>query len=79
MVRKGIRVPREHDRVTTQGRNGVFAVVDVDNGSKTVALQTVTGDGPVLQSVPWTSLQYMDQEDVNQAAARIVRKATEDK
>jgi hypothetical protein len=65
MARKGIRVPREHDRVTTQGRNGVFAVVDVDNKSKTVALQTVTGNGPLLQSVPWTTLQYMDREDVN--------------
>jgi len=72
-----IRVPRKHDRVTTLVHHGVFAVVAVDNESKTVALQTVTGDGPVLQGVPWTTLQYMDEEDVSQAAARIVREATE--
>jgi hypothetical protein len=40
--------------------------VDVDNKSKTAALQTVTGDGPILQDFPWTTLQYMDKEDVNQ-------------
>jgi hypothetical protein len=57
-----IRVPRKHDRVTTLEHHGVFAVVDVDDKSKTAALQTVTGDGPVLQSVPWTTLQYMDEE-----------------
>ena len=74
---KKIRVPRKHDRVTTLGHHGVFAVVDVDNKSKTAALQTVTGDGPVLQDIPWTTLQYMDKEDVNQAAARIVRETTE--
>lgn len=72
-----IRAPRKHDRVTTLGHHGVFAVVAVDNESKTVALQTVTGDGPVLQGVPWTTLQYMDEEDTSQAAARIVREATE--
>jgi hypothetical protein len=73
-----LRIPREHDRVTAQGHNGVLAVVDVDKKSKTADLQFVTGDGPVLQGVPWTALQYMDEEDVNQAAARIVTKAVPD-
>jgi hypothetical protein len=76
MEHKKVRVPRKHDRVTTLGHNGVFAVVDVDDKSKTAALQTVTGDGPVLQDVPWTTLQYMDEEDANQAAARVVSEAT---
>ena len=73
-----LRIPRKHDRVTAQGHNGVLAVVDVDKESKTADLQFVTGDGPVMQGVPWTALQYMDEEDVNQAAARIVPEATKD-
>ena len=67
MTHKGVRIPRKHDRVTTLGHDGVFAVVDVDNQSKTAALQTVTGNGPVLQDVPWAALQYMDEEDANQS------------
>ena len=73
---KKIRVPRKHDRVTTQEHHGVFTVVDIDDKSKTVALQTVTGDGPVLSGIPWTTLQYMDDEDVAQAA-RVVKESTE--
>jgi hypothetical protein len=72
-----LRIPRKHDRVTALGRNGVFAVVDVDKKSKTADLQFVTGDGPVVQGVPWTALHYMDEEDVNQAAARTVKETTE--
>jgi hypothetical protein len=63
MADQHVRVPRKHDRVTTQGRDGVFTVVDVQPDLKTVDLQTVTGDGPVLTGVPWTSLSYMDKED----------------
>ena len=77
MGNEQIRVPRKHDRVTTLGHHGVFAVVDVDNESKTAALQTVTGDGPVIPGVPWTALRYMDEEDISQAAARAVREATD--
>jgi hypothetical protein len=71
-----LRIPRKHDRVTARGHNGVLAVVDVDKKSKTADLQFVTGNGPIVQAVPWTALQYMDEEDVNQAAARIVRETT---
>jgi hypothetical protein len=46
-----------------------LAVVGVDKKSKTADLQFVTGNGPVVQGVPWTALQYMDEEDANQAAA----------
>jgi len=74
---ENIRVPRKHDRVTTLEQHGVFVVVDVDMNAKTAALQTVTGDGPVLQDVPWTTLQYMDEEDVNQAATQIVKETAE--
>jgi hypothetical protein len=77
MAYENVRVPKKHDRVSAQGHNGVFAVVDVDKKSKSTDLQLVTGDGPVLRGVPWSTLRYMDEEDVNQAAARIVRETTE--
>ncbi len=67
-----LRVPRPHDRVITQGQNGVFTIVEVDEKAKTATLQTVTGDGPVIPNVPWASLGYMDAEDEKQAAARII-------
>jgi hypothetical protein len=73
-----LRIPRKHDRVTAQGHNEVLTVLDVDEESKTADLQFVTGDGPVVQGVPWTALQYMVEEDVNQAAARIIPEATKD-
>ena len=71
------RVPRKHDRVTALGQNGVLVVVDVDKKSKSADLQFVTGDGPVVEGVPWTDLRYMDEEDVNQADVRSVRGNTE--
>jgi len=77
MGHKKLRIPRKHDRVTTKEHHGVFTVVNVDDKSKVVALQTVTGDGPVLSGVPWTSLTYMGEEDANQAAVRIVRDSTD--
>ncbi len=71
------RIPRKHDRVTALGHNGVLVVVDVDNQSKSADLQFVTGDGPMVEGVPWTDLRYMDEEDANQAAAPIARETTE--
>jgi hypothetical protein len=72
------RIPRKHDRVTALGHNGVLVVVSVDEKSKSADLQFVTGDGPLVEGVPWTDLRYMDEEDVNQAATRIVRETTKD-
>lgn len=57
-----IRVPREHDRVLLQGQNGVLTVVDVDTTAKTVTLQFVTGDGPMVRDIPWADLAYMGDE-----------------
>lgn len=62
MASEEIRTPQKHDRVTAQGHNGVYTVVDVDERTKTVSLQTVTGDGPVITGVPWKTLAYMDEE-----------------
>jgi hypothetical protein len=64
-----LRTPRQHDRVTVQGHNGVLTVVDVDEQSKTAALQFVTGDGPVLTGIPWADLRYMDEEEGSESAA----------
>ncbi len=61
-----IRVPRKHDRVTTTLHNGVFTVVEVDEKANTVSLQTVTGDGPLMEAVPWTTLQYMGEDEEGQ-------------
>jgi len=36
------------------------------------------GTQPIEEGVPWTLLVYLDEEDVNQAAARIVRETTKD-
>ena len=62
MAHEDVRTPGKHDRVTAQGHDGVYTVVDVDERGKTVSLQTVTGDGPVLTGVPWTALSYMEKE-----------------
>jgi len=62
MALEDVRTPQKHDRVTVEGRNGVYTVVDVDEVRKTVSLQTVTGDGPVLTGLPWTTLAYMAEE-----------------
>ena len=62
MASEEARIPQKHDRVTVQGRNGVYTVVDVDEVRKTVSLQTVTGDGPVITGLPWTTLAYMGEE-----------------
>jgi len=62
MASEDVRTPQIHDRVTVQGRNGVYTVVDVDERMKTASLQTVTGDGPVLAGLPWTTLAYMGEE-----------------
>lgn len=67
-----MRVPREHDRVIVEGRDGVLTVVAVDEAKKTVSLQYVTGDGPVLDGVPWTALGYMGDEGGEQSASEII-------
>lgn len=55
------RTPKEHDRVTAEGHNGVLTVVKVNETSETADLQYVTGDGPLVEGIPWSALQYMDE------------------
>lgn len=63
MAPGAIRIPKKQDRVTAQAHDGVYIVVDVDEAAKTVSLQTVTGNGPVIAGVPWTTLGYMAEEN----------------
>ena len=68
MAAEDIRIPREHDRVTVEGHNGVLTVVSVDTDAENVDLQFVTGDGPLVQGVDWSALRYMDEEEQSDKA-----------
>ena len=57
-----LRIPKIHDRVSTQGHGGVYSVTQVDEAAATVTLQTVTGNGPLIENIPWRDLQYMSEE-----------------
>lgn len=76
-MNKKTRIPKMDDRVGTAGRHGVFAVVSIDKKLKTADLQLLGGTQPIEKGIPWTMLIYLDKEDVNQAAARIVKEATD--
>jgi|HubBroStandDraft_4_1064222.scaffolds.fasta_scaffold1032438_2 hypothetical protein len=77
---KGVTVPRLRrtpkigDRVGFADHTGVFVVLEVHQDS--VKLQALKG-GPVEAGIPWSMLVFLDEEDASQAAARIVREATE--
>jgi len=66
-----------NDRVGTSGRHGVFAVVGIDKKLKTADLRLLGGTQPTDKDIPWTMLVYLDEEDANQAAARVVRESTD--
>lgn len=74
------RTPKKEDHVYA-GKNDVeFIVVEVHHNLQVVDIRPLKGSkevGPVEKGIPWRSLRYAD-EDVNQAAFRIVKEATED-
>jgi hypothetical protein len=70
------RVPRKGDRVCTPRIKDVFLVVDVSENPSVVNLRLLKGT-LMLRGIPWTMLIFLDQEDASQAAARIVKQATE--
>jgi hypothetical protein len=74
---KRVRIPEINDRVGSSGLHGVFAVIGIDEKLKTADLQLLGGTQSIEKGIPWTILSYLDEEDVNQAAARVVREATE--
>ena len=76
VMTKRTRVPKIGDRVGTPDHAGVFAVTSIDPRNKMVSLRSLNGQ-TVSSHVPWATLRYLDEEDVNQAAARIVRETTD--
>jgi hypothetical protein len=75
MARK--RIPKVGDRVSATEQKGTYVVYEVDASIRAAELQEM-GSDLRISSVPWESLTFLDEEDASQAAARIVREATED-
>jgi hypothetical protein len=76
MAKHTVRFPQKGDRVGAVGRNGVFVVIAVHENPNVVDLRLLKG-GPTEKNIPWATLTFLDEEDANQAAARIVKEATE--
>jgi hypothetical protein len=62
------RTPKKGDRVGLNGRDGVFAVVEVRRIPNVVDLRPLKG-GPVENGIPWTALTFLEKEEANQAAS----------
>jgi hypothetical protein len=73
------RTPQIGDRVFASGHHGAFVVMEINKGSQTAQLRRIGRDGPTLPHLQaeWSNLSFSDEEDASQAAARIVREATE--
>jgi hypothetical protein len=50
------RIPRRGERVFSQGKEGLFAVLKVHNDSKTADLKLIGRTGIVLKSIRWETL-----------------------
>jgi hypothetical protein len=74
---KSPRVPRRGDRVTVDGQGTtVFNVYRIDKVQGIATLEMENNPSQDLKSIPFSAIHLVD-EDANQAAARIVREATE--
>ena len=78
-----VRKPRVGDHVAAIGHSGTFEVTGINEHGRTADLKLRHSD-KLLTRVPWTALSYgtdeqqkKSREDVNQAAARIVREDTD--
>jgi hypothetical protein len=74
---------QEGQVVTAQGHTGTFKVLDVSADGQTAVIQPFSLSkqmllGAVMKGIPSSTLLHF-KEDPSQAAARIVREATEDK
>jgi hypothetical protein len=69
MTPSKFRIPEVGDRVGALGRYGVFAIVRVHTNPDVVDFRLLDG-GTIEHGIPWTTLVYLDEEDVNQAAAQ---------
>jgi predicted ATPase len=70
------RIPKIGDRVSAMGHDGAYLVYLIDEGLHSADLKKI-GDDERLATIQWTSLIFLDKEDASQAAARIVKEATE--
>jgi len=68
--------PRKGNKVFADGHKGTFTVIRVDKGRGVADLELTTGTHKIEKNIPFNALHPAD-EDVNQAAARVVREATE--
>jgi hypothetical protein len=78
MATHKMRVPKNGDRVSIPNLKDVFVIVEVRQNPSVVDLRLLKGT-LTLRDIPWPMLTFLDQEDASQAAARIVREATEGK
>lgn|ERR1700693_1818511 len=83
LSRMGIErfTPQEGQVVTVQGHTGTFKVFDVSADGQTAAIQPFSLSkqmllGSIVKGIPCSTLHHF-KEDASQAAARIVREATE--
>ena len=70
-------VPKIGQLVFASGQNGRFKVVRIDEKKGVADLELTTGTRRVERNIPLNAI-LPDREDANQAAARVVREATED-
>jgi translation initiation factor 2 alpha subunit (eIF-2alpha) len=71
-----MKKPKLGQTVSASGKNGVFKIIRVDEKQGVADLELTTGTHFIEKNIPFNSIHSLE-EDVNQAAARIVRKATE--
>jgi hypothetical protein len=77
MATKKRRIPKKGDRVAVKGRKGAYVVYLVDGSLEVADLKQIGGDSR-LATIPWKTLTFLDDENASQAAARMVREATEE-
>jgi hypothetical protein len=77
MAKKKRRIPKKGDRVAVDGRKGAYVVYLVDGSLEVADLKQIGGDSR-LATIPWKTLTFLDDENASQAAARMVREATEE-
>jgi hypothetical protein len=73
-----MRIPKKGDRVFARGIRGTFIVSEVDVEGRRADLKLIGKAEHYERVILWRVLTYADQDDASQAAARVVREATED-
>ena len=76
MAKPKKRSPQNGDRVSVRGEKGAFVVYSVNSMVEAADVKLI-GKDLTLSAMPWDALTFLDEEDAIQAAARIVREATE--